>query len=47
MIRLDREAVAFASMYQQYDYFGHSMEILLHRVLEEEAETMVGFKESK
>lgn len=43
--RCEREALSFAAHYEQFEYFGHSMEILLHRVLEEEAETFIGFNE--
>eukprot|EP00158_Paraphelidium_tribonemae_P008563 Partr_v1_DN28612_c0_g1_i5_m50199 putative protein RIC1 homolog len=39
------ESVRYASYYQEYDYFGHSMEILCHRVLEKEAESLIGFHE--
>ena len=46
MQKLEQEAFHFAKYYEHFNYFGHSMEILLHRVLEDEAETLVGFKES-
>ena len=37
------EAIRYASYYQDYEYFGHSMEILLHRVLEAESESLAGY----
>ncbi|CAG8465384.1 5719_t:CDS:10 [Paraglomus occultum] len=39
---LDEEAVAFARSYEQLVYFGHALEVLLHHVLEDEAELSVG-----
>jgi len=39
---LDEEAVAFARSYEQLIYFGHALEVLLHQVLEDEAELSVG-----
>ncbi|KAI9145750.1 RIC1-domain-containing protein [Paraphysoderma sedebokerense] len=41
--RLYDEAVEFATQYESLHYFAHSLEMLLHRVWEEEAETLVGF----
>ncbi|CAG8457736.1 2822_t:CDS:10 [Acaulospora colombiana] len=35
---LEEESVAFATSYQKLVYFGHALEMLLHLVLEEEAE---------
>jgi hypothetical protein len=45
--RLMQDAILFANQYESCDYFGHSMEILVHRALEEECETKIGFHESK
>ncbi|TPX48731.1 hypothetical protein SeMB42_g02886 [Synchytrium endobioticum] len=40
---MEEEAVAFAAGFRHLQYFGHSLEMLLHQVLEEEAETYAGF----
>ncbi|CAG8513882.1 710_t:CDS:10 [Ambispora leptoticha] len=39
---LEDEAVAFATSYQKLVYFGHALEVLLHQVLEDEAENSIG-----
>ena len=39
------EAYEFAKHYQDLGYFGHALEILLHNVLEDEAESGIGFEE--
>ncbi|KAF9586012.1 hypothetical protein BGW38_010406 [Lunasporangiospora selenospora] len=39
------EAYEFARHYQELGYFGHALEILLHNVLEDEAESGIGFNE--
>jgi len=39
------EAYEFAKYYQDLGYFGHALEILLHNVLEDEAESGIGFEE--
>ncbi|KAF9570180.1 hypothetical protein EC968_002119 [Mortierella alpina] len=39
------EAYEFAKHYQELGYFGHALEILLHNVLEDEAESGIGFEE--
>jgi hypothetical protein len=39
------EAYEFAKHYQELGYFGHALEILLHNVLEDEAESDIGFEE--
>lgn len=44
--KLLQDAVSFALQYEQCDYFGHAMEILVHRALEEESETLIGFHQS-
>ncbi|KAF9197029.1 hypothetical protein BGZ50_002740 [Haplosporangium sp. Z 11] len=41
------EAYEFAKHYQELGYFGHALEILLHNVLEDEAESGIGFEEGK
>ncbi|KAG0227961.1 hypothetical protein BGW41_003585 [Actinomortierella wolfii] len=38
-------AYHFAKHYQELGYFGHALEILLHNVLEDEAESEIGFDE--
>ncbi|CAH1760958.1 9346_t:CDS:10 [Entrophospora sp. SA101] len=35
---LEEESIAFATSYQRLVYFGHALEMLLHQVLEDEAE---------
>ena len=40
--RLEEESVAFATSYQKLVYFGHAVEMLLHHVLEDEAEHAIG-----
>jgi hypothetical protein len=42
IFRLEEESVAFATSYQKLVYFGHAVEMLLHHVLEDEAEHAVG-----
>ncbi|TPX31029.1 hypothetical protein SmJEL517_g05541 [Synchytrium microbalum] len=42
---MEEEAVAFAAGFRHLQYFGHSLEMLLHQVLEEEAETFAGFSQ--
>ncbi|KAJ3300440.1 hypothetical protein HK104_000498 [Borealophlyctis nickersoniae] len=42
---MEEEAVDFADGYRHLEYFGHALEVLLHRVLEDEAETDAGFSE--
>ncbi|KAI8605643.1 RIC1-domain-containing protein [Dissophora ornata] len=39
------EAYEFAKHYQDLGYFGHALEILLHNVLEDEADSGIGFEE--
>ncbi|KAG0336887.1 hypothetical protein BG000_006049 [Podila horticola] len=39
------EAYEFAKHYQELGYFSHALEILLHNVLEDEAESGIGFEE--
>ncbi|CAG8494402.1 685_t:CDS:10 [Rhizophagus irregularis] len=39
---LEEESVAFATSYQKLVYFGHAVEMLLHHVLEDEAEHAIG-----
>ncbi|CAI2176090.1 16264_t:CDS:10 [Funneliformis geosporum] len=39
---LEEESVAFATSYQKLVYFGHAVEMLLHLVLEDEAEHAIG-----
>lgn len=39
------EAYEFAKHYKDLGYFGHALEILLHNVLEDEAESGIGFEE--
>ncbi|KAF9324622.1 hypothetical protein BG006_000364 [Podila minutissima] len=39
------EAYEFAKHYQDLGYFSHALEILLHNVLEDEAESGIGFEE--
>ncbi|KAG9303646.1 hypothetical protein G9A89_018543 [Geosiphon pyriformis] len=39
---MEDEAVAFATSYQRLVYFGHALEVLLHQVLEDEAEHSIG-----
>eukprot|EP01136_Pigoraptor_vietnamica_P006555 Opistho-1_new@39620 len=41
---MDRHAVAVARSCMSLPYFGHALELILHEVLEAEAETMVGFR---
>ncbi|RHZ64136.1 hypothetical protein Glove_326g54 [Diversispora epigaea] len=38
----EADAVVFATSYQKLVYFGHALEMLLHQVLEDEAELSVG-----
>ncbi|KAJ3103496.1 hypothetical protein HDU97_010079 [Phlyctochytrium planicorne] len=38
-------ALAFANQYIDYEYFYHSLEILLHQVLDEESDSYLGFAE--
>lgn len=40
--RFEEESVVFATSYQKLVYFGHALEMLLHQVLEDEAEHSVG-----
>lgn len=42
--KLVTEAVAFARNYENFPYFVHSCEILLHSILEKESESLVGFR---
>jgi len=42
LFRLEEESVAFATSYQKLVYFGHAVEMLLHHVLEDEAEHAIG-----
>ncbi|RUS33898.1 RIC1-domain-containing protein [Jimgerdemannia flammicorona] len=42
---LDQEAVTFGRAYEKFVYFGHALEILLHRVLEDEADRALGTSE--
>ncbi|CAG8487730.1 7760_t:CDS:10 [Ambispora gerdemannii] len=42
LLELEDEAVAFATSYQKLVYFGHALEVLLHQVLEDEAENSIG-----
>lgn len=44
---METEALTFAEYYRNHAYFNHALEVLLHQVLEVEAESYAGFSESE